>query len=166
VIPSGGVRKTFDGITLIAILKLIKGTGLILGALGAFELRGMNFESVIQWIVDHGHLAPEGRLVTWIWDHLNALTDGRLKLLGEAGLAYGTMQLLESYGLFLRRKWAEWLVVIATSIPLPFEIYELFVEPSWTKTGVLVANAGIAVYLWHRRTDFLTRRARAATHSA
>ena len=52
----------------------------------------------------------------------------------------------------------EWLVVIATTIPVPFELYELFHEPSLARFGVLLVNAVIAAYLWHRRTDFLSRK--------
>jgi uncharacterized membrane protein (DUF2068 family) len=149
-------------ITLIATLKLINGAALLLGALGALKLQGYGTDDVVQWLVDHGHLAPEGRLVDWIWDHLDALMDGRLKIIAGAGLAYGAMQLLESYGLFLRRRWAEWLVVVATSIPLPFELYELARNPSWVKTGLLAINAGIAAYLWYRRAAFLTAAQRRA----
>jgi uncharacterized membrane protein (DUF2068 family) len=95
--------------------------------------------------------------VQWIWSKLEALTDGKLALIGRAGLAYGVMQLVESYGLFRRRKWAEWLVVVATTLPIPWELYELFHAPSWMRFGILALNVGIAAYLWHRRTEFLTR---------
>jgi uncharacterized membrane protein (DUF2068 family) len=144
------------GITVLATFKLIKGIVLILSAFGAFELRGHAMEDVLHWVVDHAHLAPEGRLVRWLSLRLDDLTDGRLKLISQIGFAYGAMQLFEAYGLFLRRRWAEWLVVIATTIPLPFEIYELAHTPTWMRAGILAFNAAIAAYLWHRRTDFLS----------
>jgi uncharacterized membrane protein (DUF2068 family) len=146
-----------SGITAIAWFKLIKGSLLVLSALGAFELRGHAAEDILQWIVDHGRLAPEGRLVQWIWEQLELLTDGKLSLIAKVGFAYGGLQLFESYGLFRRRKWAEWIVVIATSVPIPFELYELFHEPSLVRFCILLGNAMIAGYLWHRRTDFLSR---------
>ena len=102
---------------------------------------------MIEWIVDHGHAAPEGRLVRWLWAHLNTLTDGRLAIIAQVGLAYGALQLVESYGLFRRRKWAEWLVVIATTIPIPFELYELFHEPSLSRFLIVLGNVLYAGYL-------------------
>ncbi len=144
------------GITVIAYMKLFKGLALVASAVGALELRGHGADEIVHWIIDHAHLAPEGRLVTWLWSKLNTLTDGKLALIGKVGLAYGIMQLVESYGLFRRRRWAEWLVVIATTIPVPFELYELFHEPSLGRFGILLVNSVIAVYLWHRRTDFLS----------
>lgn len=145
------------GITVIAYLKLFKGLALIASAFGALELRGHATDDIVTWIVDHGHIAPEGRLVQWLWRHLDALTDGRLQLMMKVGFAYGALQLFESYGLFRRRKWAEWLVVIATTVPIPFELYELFHEPSLGRFAILLGNAMVAMYLWHRRTDFLSR---------
>jgi|GEM_PF-275961 len=154
------------GITIIAVFKLIKGTVLIAAALGALQLRGHSMESVFEWVVDHTHLAPEGRLVHWLWSKLGGITDGNLATIGEAGLAYGVFQLVESYGLFRRRKWAEWLVVIATSLPVPVEFYELFHAPSLFKLGILAVNLGVAGYLWHRRADFMTRTQRKAYKAA
>lgn len=144
------------GITVIAYMKAFKGLLLVASAIGALELRGHGADEIVHWIIDHAHVAPEGRLVSWLWGKLNVLTDGKLSLIGKVGLAYGILQLVESYGLFRRRKWAEWLVVIATTLPIPFELYELFHEPSLSRFGVLLVNAVIAVYLWHRRTDFLS----------
>lgn len=139
-------------------MKLFKGIVLIASAVGAFELRGHEAGAIIEWIVDHGHIAPEGRLVRWLWTKIDAFSDGRLALIAKVGLAYGALQLFESYGLFRRRKWAEWLVVIATTLPIPFELYELFHETSLSRFLILLFNAMIAAYLWHRRTDFLSRR--------
>lgn len=158
--------ESHKGITVIATLKLIKGTVLVLTALGALELRGRDLDGVLQWFIDHTHIAPEGRLVTWVLDHLDALTDNKLRFIGEAGLVYGLFQLVESYGLFGRRAWAEWLVVVATTLPVPYELYELLHHATLTKLGIITVNVAIAGYLWYRRSEFLTRGQRKALKRA
>jgi uncharacterized membrane protein (DUF2068 family) len=51
-------------------------------------------------------------------------------------------------GLFRRKRWAEWLTVIATSLLIPFELYELVHRPSVLKAGGLAVNIVIVVYLF------------------
>jgi uncharacterized membrane protein (DUF2068 family) len=53
----------------------------------------------------------------------------------------------EGTGLWLDQLWAEYLTVIATSLLLPFEVYELVSRPSFWKVGGIVVNVAIVVYL-------------------
>jgi hypothetical protein len=45
--------------------------------------------------------------------------------------------------------WAEYLTVIATSLLIPLELYELVHHPAALKAGGLVANLAIVAYLVH-----------------
>jgi uncharacterized membrane protein (DUF2068 family) len=58
------------------------------------------------------------------------------------------LELVENGGLFYRKRWAEWLTVIATSLLVPLETYELVRHPSWLKTGGIAVNIAIVVYLY------------------
>jgi hypothetical protein len=51
------------------------------------------------------------------------------------GQADGLLEIVEGVGLWLRKRWAEWLTVIATSLLVPFEIYELIHRPSPLKAA-------------------------------
>ena len=55
--------------------------------------------------------------------------------------------LLASVGLWLDQLWAEYLTVIATSLLLPLELYELVSKPSLLKAGGIVVNIAIVAYL-------------------
>jgi uncharacterized membrane protein (DUF2068 family) len=73
---------------------------------------------------------------------------------------YGVLELVEGTGLWLDRLWAEYLTVIATSILIPFEVYELVRHPSMLKAGGLLVNIAIVVYLAYllrRRTKSASR---------
>jgi uncharacterized membrane protein (DUF2068 family) len=69
-----------------------------------------------------------------------------LLLITLALLAYGTLQLIEAVGLWLTKRWAEYLTVVATSAFIPVEVYELSHSITFIKLGALVIN--ILAVLW------------------
>jgi uncharacterized membrane protein (DUF2068 family) len=144
-------------ITAIGIFKGTKGLILWLAALGTFKLLGKDLDDEVDVISAIFHLAPDGRLVQWLYLKTDDITDGTLKTVIGVGAVYGTLLCTEAYGLIRRRKWAELLVIIATMIPVPVEIYELVIEPKLVKFGVLLLNLAIVGYLYRRRQQFLTR---------
>jgi len=75
------------------------------------------------------------------------LTSGKLRAAGIIALAYGALEAAESYGLFRRRRWGEYLTVVATALLLIPEVAELVRERTLFKVAALVINAAIVVYL-------------------
>ena len=85
-----------------------------------------------------------------------------LLVTGIAAIGYGLLELVEGVGLWLDQLWAEYLTVIATSLLLPFELYELARKPSLLKAGGIAVNIAIVAYLaWMLRR----RLAREAAHA-
>jgi uncharacterized membrane protein (DUF2068 family) len=68
-------------------------------------------------------------------------------LFALVALGYGALELTESYGLWRRRRWGEWLTVVATSLLLIPEVWELTKSTTPLKLGGLVANLLIVAYL-------------------
>ena len=61
-------------------------------------------------------------------------------------------------GLFLRKQWAEYLVVIITGSLLPVEIWTMIQKAELWKLGLIVGNLLIVGYLVHRlRLDYTRR---------
>ena len=70
------------------------------------------------------------------------------------GLAvYALIELVESIGLWQGRRWGEYFAMVATSIFLPLEIWELARgHITWLKIAALVINLLLVIYLvWTRR---------------
>ena len=57
--------------------------------------------------------------------HFLKLDSTTLVWIGIGLLAYGIIEMVECVGLWMLRRWAEYLAVVATSAGLPIEIYEL-----------------------------------------
>lgn len=75
---------------------------------------------------------------------------GKDVVFGIVALAYGALEGAEAYGLWRRRRWGEWLTVVATSLLLIPEIWELSKGASPLKAGAFVANILIVAYLVSR----------------
>jgi len=58
--------------------------------------------------------------------------------------------LTEGIGLWLLKRWAEWLTVIATSSLVPVEIFEIHRHPTVLKVLVLIVNIAVAGFLLYR----------------
>lgn len=66
--------------------------------------------------------------------------------------AYGCLQMLEATGLWLMRRWGEYVAVVGTSIFLPLEIYELSEKVTVLRIGAFLINIAAVVYLvWSKR---------------
>ena len=70
------------------------------------------------------------------------------------GLAlYALIELVEGVGLWLGQRWGEYFALVATSIFLPYEVYELVaVKVTWLRVAALVINLLLVIYLaWTKR---------------
>jgi uncharacterized membrane protein (DUF2068 family) len=91
------------------------------------------------------------------FDHVLALFGSHPNSIAVAAIAYGLLEVTEAIGLIMRRRWAEYLVLLATVAFLPLEVDELVRRPSLLKTLTLIVNVAIAVYLVWRKQLFLAR---------
>ncbi len=71
----------------------------------------------------------------------------RLVQLGLLLTAYAALEACEMVGLWLGKRWAEYLTFLATTAFVPFEIYELSLGFSVLKVLTLVINLVIVLYL-------------------
>ena len=131
----------------IAAFKLFKALGLMLVAGTAFGLiRQGHLQSLSDWVLDlpihHGH----GLLVRAI-DALFELGPRKFLAIGIAACLYAAVFLIEGWGLWREKRWAEYLTVIATSSLIPLEVWEIFHHFTWLKVLALAVNVAIVLYL-------------------
>jgi len=83
---------------------------------------------------------------------------GRLNhttLIAISAIAYALLEGTEGVGLAMRRRWAEYLTVIATGVLIPFEAYEVIFHPGVYKIGALLLNLAVVGYLANRKRLFV-----------
>jgi uncharacterized membrane protein (DUF2068 family) len=79
--------------------------------------------------------------------HALELRSSTLYLLAAAAGGYAVLEGAEAVGLWLQKRWAEYLTFVATCVFLPYEIWELTKSVSPLKVVALILNIVIAVYL-------------------
>lgn len=94
----------------------------------------------LMWVTRHGVLM---RLIDW----LLGLGPHQYQLFGVAALAYASLYAVQGGGLWLGKRWAEYLVVIETGLLLPLELWELHHRFSVLKLVALVVNVAVVLYL-------------------
>ena len=132
---------------LIALERMVRGVLLL--AAGVYLL--FHLHSDFGRLADHAiraiELDPRRPFFHRIVAYLHHLHASEVRVAALFALGYGVLELVEGTGLWLDRLWAEYLTVIATSLLLPLEVYELVRKPSALKAGGIVVNIAIVVYL-------------------
>lgn len=75
-------------------------------------------------------------------------------VLAVGAIAYALLEGTEGVGLAMRRRWAEYLTVIATGALIPFEAYEVVSRPTLFRVGALLLNLAVVGYLAYRKRLF------------
>jgi uncharacterized membrane protein (DUF2068 family) len=100
---------------------------------------------------DLGFNVNNSRLLGLI-QHSFMLTSRTLTLLAIGLAVYAVIELVEGTGLWLGKRWGEYFAMIATSIFLPYEIYDLTVKVTWLRLLAFAVNLLLVVYLvWTKR---------------
>jgi uncharacterized membrane protein (DUF2068 family) len=76
-------------------------------------------------------------------------------LLAIGAFAYALLEGTEGVGLAMRRRWAEYLTVIATGVLIPFEAYEVVHKVTLFRVGALLLNLAVVGYLTYRKRLFV-----------
>jgi len=139
---------------LIALYKLAKAALFFALGFGFLQLMHQDVAQFLNDYVIEYHIDPENRLLhrllKWMLDHASSLTDHRIAFISFGAFFYATIFAAEGIGLYLRKHWAEYMVLVSTGSLLPIEFYEIYLKLAWWKFGVLFGNLLIIVYLIHR----------------
>jgi uncharacterized membrane protein (DUF2068 family) len=85
------------------------------------------------------------------------LQAGSLVAVGLVSAGYAALESVEMVGLWMGKRWAEYLTVVATVALVPFELYELAEGVSALKVAALVLNLAILVWLVYAKRLFGVR---------
>jgi uncharacterized membrane protein (DUF2068 family) len=137
---------------MIAVFKFFKAASLIVLGIGAFRLVHKDLGGVLQHWIMTLKLDPGQHFLDVALAKAANVSPEQIKNVGVGSFIYAALFLSEGTGLWLRKRWGEWLTVIITGSLVPIEIYEIQRHPSWPKVVVFALNVAIVVYLiYHMR---------------
>jgi uncharacterized membrane protein (DUF2068 family) len=132
----------------IAAFKFIEALTMLATGLAAHKLLQPQVLPLLQdWADDlpvgHTEQFVAQKVLGWLAN----VAPGRIKAAGIAAFLLAGVFLLEGVGLWMRKLWAEWLTVVATSLFIPVELHEIATRPSLARFAVLVVNLLVVAYL-------------------
>lgn len=151
--PSPG-RDAGRLLRTIALFKVAKALLFFVGALALLKLLSPTFMDRIGDWVDALPLGHEREFGGRFLDVVSGRGPGRVRLAAGVAAGYGILFTVEGVGLWLGRRWAEYLTVIATATGIPVELWELGHHPTILAAVLLVLNVLIVAYLiWRIRRE-------------
>jgi uncharacterized membrane protein (DUF2068 family) len=154
--PRGKALRQLTILRVLAVERVVRGLVLIAAGYGVYR-----FESAQRALQgSFGRLVPALRPLADQFgvdlDHSAILSGATKALHARAGtlnlvaiglVVYGLLELVEGVGLWLAKRWGEYLTVIATAAFLPYEVSELLKSVTVTKIGAFLINVLAVVYL-------------------
>ena len=152
----GGEHDAF--IKVIIVERIVKATVLIALAIGLiFAGRNGLLTRWAEYAQDQLNLTAGHSLIVNLLLRLLAYIGKftHVTTFAIAAIAYALLEGTEGVGLAMRRRWAEYLTVIATGVLIPYEVYEVIHHVTLFKIGALLLNLAVVGYLAYRKRLFV-----------
>lgn len=135
------------GLWVVAAFKIFKGALLLAVGAGALRLLHHDVGDFAERVVEAIRIDPHHHFVSSFLEKMDLVDDHKLKIISAVSFGYAALLLTEGVGLFLEKRWAEFLTIFLTASLIPLEIYEIVQHDSPLKIAALVVNVLVVVYL-------------------
>ena len=141
------IEPRIDVLRAIALYKLVKVLLLLALAYGEIRLSDASLTAKLVTWASARPLGLEHKVVTGLLEWFSGLSSSRVHAVRMVTLAYAAVFALEGVGLWMRKRWAEWMTTLITASLIPLEVWELFHRPTFGKVAVVLANIAIVIVL-------------------
>jgi uncharacterized membrane protein (DUF2068 family) len=154
VVPVDVRQRARNILNLIVAFKAFKATLLILLGVGLLMSSRRDPVTTALSVARVVHLPVTSRLFDRLMAFAFNATPTREVALAVTAFGYAVLMGSEGIALYLRRPWARWFTIVATSSLIPVELYEIAREVHPLRIVVLLVNILVVIYLWRRREMF------------
>jgi uncharacterized membrane protein (DUF2068 family) len=131
----------------IALFEAAKGLLVLAATCGFISLRHTDLHAATDaFLLRHG-VDPERHYTRLFIESVAKATNHHTGEIVAVGLAYALIRLVEGYGLWQGKHWAEWLAVISAGLYLPLEIQHFAHHATILYAGLICFNIVIVFYL-------------------
>ncbi|MGH8743428.1 MAG: DUF2127 domain-containing protein [Burkholderiales bacterium] len=139
----------------IAVFEAIKGIAALAALIGVLDLMHRDVRHLAMELIGRFGLNPDAHYPSILLHYADLLPDANVRSLVLLAMGYILVRLLEAYGLWNDRAWAEWLGALSGGLYIPIEIGHLTHRPSVISAVVLAGNIFVVSFLvfqlWRRR---------------
>jgi uncharacterized membrane protein (DUF2068 family) len=140
------MRHTF--LPWIVAFKAFKTVTLTALGITLLRTRNVDLNDVLIRFAMAVHLPLTSRVFARALVFANGLTTTKQTALALTAVGFAGLMGTEGVALYLRKPWARWLTIAATSSLIPIEVYEISREVHPVRVLILIVNIAIVVYLW------------------
>jgi uncharacterized membrane protein (DUF2068 family) len=143
-------RRRVRYLKLIALFKITKGVLLLLLGVSLVFLNTRSgwMDRLSNWIADE-ILLKHSSAVSYLLHKLRAaLAGGLLRATGLLALFYAALFFTEGIGVYMRQRWAAWLMIFECAGLIPIEVHHLWRRPGLVGGLILLANCFIVWFLY------------------
>ena len=155
-----GLRIENRGLVLwyLIVERGIKGLALVIVGIYVLAHVRSGLGGLANTLIEEFNLASGSSFLRhWLYQlvlRFTGISHNSLLALSIGSIVYGLIEGSESIGLMLRRRWAEYLVVLATAFFIPVEVIELAGHPTIVKAVTFILNVVVVVYLVRKKRLF------------
>ena len=160
-VPRGRLLRDRRIMRLLAVERVLRGLLLLGLATLVFLFRDSRDNLHASFETDLPLLRPLADQIGWNVDNSKiirgidsvfSLSPTTLTWIAIGLVGYAVLQFVEGTGLWLVKRWGEYFAVVATSIFLPWEIYELLDRVTVVRVVLLAINVAAVLWLiWSKR---------------
>ncbi len=144
------VGKTRGALLTIAVFEAVKGVAAIAASLGLLSLAHKDVRRIAYALIGHFHLDPEAHYPQLLIETANWIATSNFYSLLAVAVLYAVIRLVEAYGLWKDRAWAEWLAALSGSLYLPLEVNHLIAHTTTINACVLIGNLAVVIFMVFR----------------
>jgi len=135
---------------VIAVYKFCKTALMLVLALGTVRLLNPDVAAWANRWATELSLRHDRRLLGQLISLITGLSNRRLHALAVGAFSVALLFLTEGVGLWMGKRWAEYLTVIATTVFVPFEIVQLARVVTVVRIAALLVNLAVVAFLVYR----------------
>jgi uncharacterized membrane protein (DUF2068 family) len=135
------------GLRVIAVYKFCKTALMVAIGLGTLRLLNPDVAAWADRWAAALALRHDRRLLSQLIVLVSGLSPRRLQVVAVGAFAVALLFLTEGLGLWMGKRWAEYLTVIATTVFVPFEIVQLARHVTATRSAALLINLAVVAFL-------------------
>lgn len=140
-------RIISSAIRAVAILEAAKGAVALLVGFGLLSLLDPDVRQFVDSLLAHAQINPATREPGVFLQLTGRLTGDHVLPIAAGITAYSGLRFTEAYGLWLQRRWAEWIAALSGGIYIPFELIQLYHRITWISLGILLVNTAIVAFM-------------------
>jgi uncharacterized membrane protein (DUF2068 family) len=155
-VPRGKALRDLFILRVLAVERMVRGVFIVLIAVAVWKFSNSQTSvqqffnddlHLLQPIAQHFHYDLNNSPVVGSIQKTFSYKHSTLLITAAALLAYALIEIVEAFGLWAAKRWAEYLTVVATAAFLPLEVYELTEKVSGFKIATLALNVVAVLYI-------------------